>query len=56
MIHINDIFSLNVLLIACCFILFIIFMDINDNKKIIFFLSNDIWKIKQFKEKIANYM
>lgn len=40
MIHINDIFSLNVLLIACCFLLFIIFMDINmikDNKKIFFF-------------------
>lgn len=37
MIHINDIFSLNVLSIAYCFILFIIFMDINDNKKIIFF-------------------
>lgn len=49
MIYINDIFSLNVLLIVCCFILFIIFMDINDNKKINFFLLNE--KLNNLKKK-----
>lgn len=51
MIHINDIFSLNVLLIACCFILFIIFMDINDNKKIIFFYQMIYEKLNNLKKK-----